>query len=39
MLDAGYRAIADLPSDLDGRLALHGVGPKAMRPLRQARAD
>jgi hypothetical protein len=39
LLDAGYRAIADLPSDLDGLLALHGVGPKAVRLLRQARAD
>jgi hypothetical protein len=37
LLDAGYRA--DLPSDLDGLLALHGVGPKAVRLLRQARAD
>jgi hypothetical protein len=26
LLDAGYRAIADLPADLDGLLALHGVG-------------
>jgi hypothetical protein len=25
--------------DLDGLLALHGVGPKAVRPLQQARAD
>ena len=39
LLDAGYRAIADLPSDLDGLLALHGVGPKAVQLLRQARAD
>jgi hypothetical protein len=39
LLDAGYRAIADLPSDLDSLLALHGVGPKAVRLLRQARAD
>ena len=38
-LDAGYRAIAYLPADLDGLLALHGVGPKAVRLLRQARAD
>jgi endonuclease III len=33
------RAIADLPEDLDGLLALHGVGPKAVRLLRRARAD
>jgi len=39
VLDAGYRAIADLPADLDGLLALHGVGPKAVRLLRQARTD
>src|SRR3954452_25527304 len=28
LVDAGYRALADLPPDLDGLLALHGVGPK-----------
>ncbi|MCW2629901.1 hypothetical protein [Mycobacterium sp.] len=39
LLDVGYRAIADLPADLHGLLALHGVGPKAVRLLRQARAD
>ncbi len=39
LLDAGYRAIADLPADLDGLLALHGVGPKAVRLLQQARVD
>ena len=39
LLDAGYRAIADLPSDLDGILALHGVGPKAVELLGHARAD
>jgi endonuclease III len=39
LLDAGYRAIADLPADLDDLLALHGVGPKTVRLLRQARAD
>jgi hypothetical protein len=39
LLDAGYSAIADLPSDLDGLLALHGAGPKAVQLLRQARAD
>jgi hypothetical protein len=39
LLDAGYRAIADLPADLDGLLDLHGIGPKAVRLLRQARGD
>jgi hypothetical protein len=39
LLDAGYRAIADLPTDLDSLLTLHGVGPKAVLLLRQARAD
>jgi endonuclease III len=39
LLDAGYLAVADLPADLDGLLSLHGVGPKAVRLLRQARAD
>ena len=29
---------ADLPADLDGLLALHGVGPRAVRLLQQARA-
>ncbi|MCT7659044.1 helix-hairpin-helix domain-containing protein [Mycobacterium deserti] len=38
LLDAGYRASADLPADLDELLALHGVGPKAVHLLRQARA-
>jgi hypothetical protein len=39
LLDAGYRTIADLPAELDGLLTLHGVGPKAVRLLKQARAD
>jgi hypothetical protein len=39
LLDAGYHSIADLPADLDGLLALHGVGPAALRLLRQARGD
>ncbi|MGO9510750.1 MAG: hypothetical protein ACLPXZ_26775 [Mycobacterium sp.] len=33
------RASAVLPADLDGLLTLHGVGPKAARLPRQARAD
>ncbi len=39
LIDAGYRAIADLPTDLDSLVALHGVGPAAVRLLRQARTD
>jgi hypothetical protein len=39
LLDVGYRAIADLPADRDGILALHGAGPKAVRLLRQAQVD
>jgi hypothetical protein len=36
LLDAGYDTLADLPEDLDELLALHGVGPSAVRLLRQA---
>jgi endonuclease III len=36
LVDAGYRTLADLPADLDELLSLHGVGPKAVRLLRQA---
>lgn len=39
LIDAGYRTLADLPADLDGLLALHGVGPKAVQLIRQARGD
>ena len=39
LVDAGYRTLADLPADLDALLALHGVGPKAVRLLGQALAD
>jgi hypothetical protein len=39
LIDAGYQSIADLPADLDGLLALHGVGPAAVRLLRQARTN
>lgn len=35
--EAGYSCVADLPEDLDELLALHGVGPKAVRLLRAAR--
>jgi endonuclease III len=37
LIDAGYRTLADLPTDLDELLALHGVGPKAVRLLGEAR--
>lgn len=37
LIDAGYRSIADLPTDLDELLPLHGVGPKAVRMLREHR--
>ena len=36
LLDAGYETLVDLPADLDDLLALHGVGPSAVRLLRQA---
>ena len=39
LLEAGYTRIADLPEDLDELLTLHGVGPKAVRLLRQARGE
>ena len=39
LTDAGYRTVADLPADLDGLLTLHGVGPKAVRLLQQARTS
>lgn len=37
LVDAGYRTLADLPPDLESLLALHGVGPSAVRRLREAR--
>lgn len=37
LVDAGYGSLADLPSDLDELLPLHGVGPKAVAQLRAAR--
>jgi len=36
LIDAGYRTLSDLPSDLESLLALHGVGPSAVRRLREA---
>ncbi|WP_243057461.1 helix-hairpin-helix domain-containing protein [Nocardioides sp. SR21] len=39
LIDAGYRVIGDLPDDLGNLLELHGVGPKAVRLLVEARAS
>lgn len=36
LLAAGYRTLSDLPDDLDTLLPIHGVGPKAVRLLREA---
>jgi endonuclease III len=37
LIEAGYAALSDLPEDLDELLELHGVGPKAVRLLREVR--
>ncbi len=37
LLDAGFVRIEDLPEDLDELRRVHGVGPKAVRLLREAR--
>lgn len=37
LIDAGYRSLTDLPQRLDDLLALHGVGPRAIRLLDEAR--
>lgn len=34
---AGFRALPDLPENLEELLSLHGVGPKAIRILGEAR--
>jgi endonuclease III len=39
LIDAGYRTLADLPADLGELLGLHGVGPKAVRLLGEARGQ
>ena len=36
LVDAGYVGLTDLPDDLGQLLSLHGVGPKAVRVLREA---
>ena len=38
LLDAGFRTLTGLPDDLDSLLELHGVGPRAVRLLREALA-
>jgi uncharacterized protein (DUF488 family) len=37
LVDAGYTTIEDLPDDLDELASLHGVGPRAIRLLSEAR--
>lgn len=37
LVDAGFSCIADLPEDLEQLRILHGVGPKAIRLIRDAR--
>ncbi|MFD4369913.1 helix-hairpin-helix domain-containing protein [Rhodococcus sp. NPDC058521] len=37
VIDAGYSSLSDLPDDLDALATLHGVGPKAIRLLQEAR--
>ncbi|WP_030484482.1 helix-hairpin-helix domain-containing protein [Nocardioides aequoreus] len=37
LIDAGYGSLADLPADLGELAGLHGIGPKALHMLREAR--
>lgn len=37
LLDAGYKTLTDLPANTDALRNLHGVGPKALRLLKEAR--
>ncbi|WP_243752572.1 helix-hairpin-helix domain-containing protein [Leucobacter ruminantium] len=37
LIDAGYAAVEELPRDLTELLALHGVGPSAVKRLEEAR--
>lgn len=39
LIDAGMRRLEDLPEDLDRLLELHGVGPRAVRLLREHLTD
>lgn len=36
LIDAGYETLSDLPADLDELSNLHGVGPKALKVLKDA---
>lgn len=38
LIDAGYSSMADLPENLDELVTLHGVGPKAVGLLKEARS-
>lgn len=37
LIDQGWSTLADLPDDLTALLALHGVGPRTVRLLEEAR--
>jgi hypothetical protein len=37
LIDAGFSSVDDLPEELDELSGIHGVGPKALRLLREAR--
>lgn len=37
LIDAGYTRLDELPEDLSELAGLHGVGPKAVRLLQEAR--
>ena len=37
LIDAGFSTIEDLPEELDELGSIHGVGPKAIRLLAEAR--
>jgi hypothetical protein len=38
LIDAGFRALLDLPDDLEELASIHGVGPSAIKRLHAARA-
>lgn len=38
LIDAGYRRLSDLPDDIEVLADLHGVGPRAVRLLKEGRA-
>lgn len=37
LIDAGYKALLDLPANIDDLKNVHGVGPKALKLLKDAR--